>query len=45
VKKFILITSEYLFGLVTLLVTLVMILISLFVALFELPRYLRNKRM
>lgn len=36
---------EYLLGFVILLITLVTIAIGLFVSLFELPRYLRYKRM
>jgi hypothetical protein len=37
--------GEYLFGLFALLITIVTILIGLVIALFELPRYLRIKRM
>ncbi len=36
---------EYLLGFVILLVTLVTIAIGLFISLFELPRYLKYKRM
>ncbi len=43
--KAIMIFCEYVLGVIVLLIDLVAILIGLFVSLFELPRYLRYKRM